>query len=214
MSRGPFRNRSIVPAALAIALIAVGAAPVSNSDECACAASQMRNGWCSACEVGWVAAVRIESRRLFDAIDAHGHKVDPTTFHCASCQKAIAGDGFCGACKVGFVEKEAYFSRLTWALGRGTVLTDDDIECGKCAAHLSSAGWCDKCKRGLVGHFAYKDKKLFRIAARGRAVLIQAIAKVSDCEDCAIALAIDRWCPKCRVSYEDGKLVKGAKSDE
>lgn len=193
---------------LCAALILVpGAAPVLDTGKCECATAKLQNGWCGACDVGWVAAIRIESRKLFEAIDAHGHKVDPTSYDCKSCKVAIESDGFCETCKTGFVNKEAYFSRLTWALGRGTVVKRDELNCPKCITHLGAAGWCEKCSRGFVGNFAYSDRKLFSVASRGRAVLIQAIAKAEDCEDCAVAMAIDRWCPICRKSYEDGKLV-------
>lgn len=198
----------LVAAACAALVLIPGAAPVLDTGQCECEAAKAQNGWCSACDVGWVAAVRIESRKLFDAIDAHGHKVDPTTYGCKSCQTAIESDGFCDTCKTGFVRKEAYFSRLTWALGLGTVVKRDELKCPACIAHQGSAGWCERCSRGLVGHFAYTDRGLFKIASRGREVLIQAIAKIGDCEDCAVAMAIDRWCPICRKSYEDGELVE------
>ena len=40
---------------------------------CDCAPARRHNEWCAACDTGWVAGFRVESRTLFDALDAHGH---------------------------------------------------------------------------------------------------------------------------------------------
>ena len=57
----------------------VGPPPATNRD-CKCADSKTVNGWCSKCGVGYVAAVKIKSKPLFDAIDTvkYGQSSIPT----------------------------------------------------------------------------------------------------------------------------------------
>ena len=41
-----------------------------------CPTGGLLSEWCDACETGTVATLRVESRMLFEALDAHGHDLD------------------------------------------------------------------------------------------------------------------------------------------
>ncbi len=191
------------------ALILLRTEPSSPARACTCAATKTSNGWCGGCDIGYVAGVQIKSRELFEAIDAHGHQVDPNSYRCESCREALATDGFCGACKTGFVRKEAYFSKLTYYLAKGSARDPSEIKCSACRENSAHQGWCDACGVGMVGRFAFTDRADFEAASKAQRVLIRAIELAAKCEICAIAMAVDRSCYRCNISYEDGE-----KSDE
>ncbi len=179
----------------------------SAGNVCTCATLKERGGWCDACKVGYVAAVRIDSEALFHAIDAHGHDIRPDSFRCTTCRKMIASDGFCGSCKTGFVNGQAYFSRLTYLLATGTVRPAGKITCAKCRTHLSKPGWCEPCGVGMVGHVAFKNKEKFLRAKLAYEGLLAAVATVPKCLSCAVAMAVDRSCRRCKKTYLHGKPV-------
>lgn len=184
-----------------------GGVDAGPGEQCTCAVNREVGGWCDVCHVGYVAAVRIDSKPFFEALDAHGHSIRPASIRCAGCRKALKQDGFCHKCHVGFVDGEAYFSKLTYLLARGIVTPSASIDCPQCRMHLKHPGWCDKCQRGMVGFAAYRDKQLFAQAARARAVLRESIEMIPECLSCAIAKAVDRKCRKCGKSFENGEVV-------
>ena len=100
--------------------------------DCTCPDSKVSSGWCRACQVGYVASVEIRSALLFEALDAHGHQINPDSIECGSCRTALESDGFCDACKRGFVAKELYFSPLTYHLAKGKVRDTSRIACRTC----------------------------------------------------------------------------------
>ena len=172
--------------------------------ECRCVTAKLTNGWCSQCEVGYVASVKIPSYMLFEALDAHGHTVSPDRIKCESCQKVLQNDGFCERCKIGFVRKKAYFSRLTYCLARGDVKDLSKITCSSCR-QLKEPGWCDHCKMGLVGNVAFRDRESLAQAAKEYRLLLSAVETLKRCEMCAVARFTGSKCPKCQISYRDGK---------
>lgn len=193
--------------------LAYGVGVSASDSPSRCQFSKEHNDWCSACDVGYVAAVPIRSRDLFEAIDAHGHDVNTESFDCEGCKQAIRTEGFCPKCKVGFVHEQAYFSKLTWLLGMGEVRPADSLHCDTCRKHVEKPGWCDHCKLGMVGHFAYRDKNRFDEAVKAYGSLQKAIKTVDQCPSCAIAIAVDRSCHHCKKSYEDGELVEPSRSE-
>jgi len=211
----PLRTNTMTYAA-SLLLATVGCAAGASASElpCACPANQVRGGWCDACDVGYVASVRIESRELFEAIDAHGHDVNPSSFRCESCKEAIKSDGFCRDCKVGFVGQQAYFSRLTYLLAKGAVTPPGSMTCDECRKHIQEPGWCAKCDVGMVGHVAYRDKARFTEAVKAYEALRKAIRTADECPSCAIAIAVDRTCRRCKKSYEGGEIVRPKKSPD
>lgn len=186
--------------------------PVANmhatDPKCRCSANRVRNGWCDPCEVGYVASVKIESAALFHAIDAHGHETRPDSLRCETCRIAIESDGFCKKCRTGYIGKKAYFSKLTYLLAQGKVQKPAAVACDKCQGHIQHPGWCDTCHVGMVGHIALTDRGTFSQAVKAYNVLMKAIQYLEKCQDCAIAMAIDRKCYRCKTSYEGGKLVQ------
>src|SRR5262249_6179148 len=84
------------------------------SAPCTCGDAKGMSGWCERHGIGYVGSVRIRSWLLYETMDAHGHTLDPGNLQCPECQKAFTADGFCEAHKGGFVERKAYFSRLTF----------------------------------------------------------------------------------------------------
>jgi hypothetical protein len=196
-----------------LAALACGVGVAASDFPCRCQFSKEHNGWCGACDVGYVAAVPIQSRELFEAIDAHGHDVDTDSFHCDGCQNAIRTDGFCAKCKIGFVDEQAYFSKLTWLLGKGEVKPAGSLRCDECRRHIEKPGWCDHCKLGMVGHVAYRDRSRYDEAVKAYGALQKAIRTVGTCTSCAIAIAVNRTCHRCKKTYLDGELDKPAAKD-
>ena len=52
-----------------------------------CEEARRTNGWCAAKNVGYVASVEIRSHALYEALDAHGHDIDPAAVTCATCRR-------------------------------------------------------------------------------------------------------------------------------
>ena len=76
------------------------------------------------------------------------------------CTEAIAHDTWCDATGFGFVNKMAYFTRLTYGLAKGTVVEATTIHCEVCKAGDSNPQWCPICAggRGMVGNVAIADR--------------------------------------------------------
>jgi hypothetical protein len=175
---------------------------------CTCASARGTNGWCPVHELGYVAGVKVTSRWLYEAIDAHGHQVDLTTYNCPSCQKAIATDGFCDAHRVGFVKKQAYYSLLTYELGKAELRPEGSIACPTCRKNAVAHGWCAKSGVGMIGPFAIKDRHEYDRAAAALDVFLIANREAARCNYCAGAIITDGECPICRIRYKDGKAVR------
>ena len=60
----------------------------------------------------------------------------------------------------------------------------------------------------MVGCFAFENREDYAQAAKARKVLIAAIEMADTCETCAIAMAVDRRCYRCKISHEDGHSMK------
>ncbi len=174
---------------------------------CTCDADKLKNGWCHKCKVGYVAAVAITSEVLFETLDAHGHHIDADSMKCESCQKALVSDGFCERCNWGFVEKQLYYSKLTYLLAKGKPKNLSSIKCAGCRKNMLKPGWCDSCKVGIVGNVAFDDKKMFGQASREYHKLLAAVKTARRCELCAVALFTDTKCPTCKKTYKDGKVT-------
>lgn len=172
---------------------------------CSCEVSKSGGGWCNACDVGYVAGVEVKSEMLFEALDAHGHHIDPKSMKCESCREALANDGFCKNCQWGFVGKQLYHSKLTYYLAKGKPKTKSTISCSTCKAHTGKPVWCESCKIGRVGNAAYTDKEAFQSAAVEYGRLRQAVELSAKCENCAVAFFMGTKCLKCKISYKDGK---------
>lgn len=168
---------------------------------CTNTAAKLTNGWCAKCDVGWVANVRIKSKMLYEALDAHGHDINPASIECQSCQRALATDGFCERCRMGFVDQKLYFSPLTYYLARGQACDPAKITCRSCRKAARSHGWCTACDKGMVGNFAYTDKADYEHACEEYDLLIKAVAKSEECELCGAALFYGARCRICKIDY-------------
>lgn len=172
--------------------------------QCTCSVAKVKNGWCGDCKVGYYDAVKMKSRKLFDALA--GHDADTHEITCKSCKKALASNGYCKACNIGFVDKKHYHARVGYLLASGEAKDPAKITCAACKKASGDSGWCGACKIGMVGNMAYKDKEDFQRAADARRIVLAA-AK-SKCETCALAMVTDGECAACKVAYKDGKKVK------
>ena len=170
-----------------------------------CLLEAERGGWCETCSAGSLAAMRIESRMLFEALDAHGHEVDPESFDCAGCSLAVTTGGYCEECNRGFVEGQAYLSPLSYHLARGDVIVPSELRCDLCRENAESLGWCSDCARGVVGNIAIGDPLEHAIVAEKVRILRRAMALAGDCEICAAAMVVDGTCSRCRIDYRDGE---------
>lgn len=195
--------------AVAVLLLLLGVAPPGEG-ECTCNAARETNGWCKEHEVGYVGSVPVKSRWLFDALDAHGHDVDHSTFKCPTCRQAIASDGFCELHRVGFVAGQAYFSKLTHHLAKGRVRQVEEIACPVCRKNAETHGWCEDHQVGMVGPVEIKDRGEFEELSEAIHILHLANEAAERCEYCAVAIITDTQCPVCKISYKDGKEVPPA----
>lgn len=196
----------------AIVLLAVGFSPLIGEDtgpaDCTCPEARRINGWCEFHGIGYVGEIPIRSVLLHETLDAHGHQVDPESFQCESCRKAIATDGFCEKDRIGFIGGLAYFSRLTYELARGEWIPPEVTSCPVCRKNTEEGpGWCDDHERGMVGHTAIRDRDAYEATAKAVAILRSAIAMTERCEHCAVAMVTDTDCPYHRIFYKDGKPV-------
>lgn len=217
-------NRILALFPLLVALVAAAPIPPPADGSCTCPAARLANGWCHACEVGYVASLPIKSEILFEALDPHGHEVDPARMSCKECKAAFAADTQCKLHRIGFVGHKAYFSKLTYALAKGQVKEVSTIKCKRCKAnalrHTAKPttkpdtktpvpnGWCDLCKIGMVGNVAFRKRKDFDLASAEFRKLIPAAKTAERCGQCAYAQLYDGTCRVCAISYRGGKRVR------
>lgn len=173
-------------------------------DHCRCAAALAADGRCQKCRVGYFASVRIESEKLYEVLDPHGHQVSAALTRCAACRELISRGGYCTACNMGYVNGRGYFGRVSYHVARGRVIDPASVRrpCPK-----ADGGWCAICRLGIVGNRAFGDQADLEQARRYLAVLESAVAKAAQCEDCAMALIADSRCHRCAIEYREGKPV-------
>lgn len=197
-------------ATLAAAVLLAGAPGAPGAPEvCVCATARETNAWCPVHKLGYVGGLELESSWLHEAVDAHGHDVDPSTFTCPVCRGALASDGFCAEHKIGFVHGKAYFSKLTYRLGQAEVRRPADIACPVCRKNAETHGWCDRDRAGMVGPFTIRDRAVFEQTVRALGILELADREAKRCQYCAVAMITDTQCPFCKITYRDGKKVGG-----
>lgn len=171
-------------------------APPATGENCSsCPRARAVNGWCEPCSTGYVAGLRVPSPMLFEALDAHGHAIDPAGFRCQTCKTAITTSGYCESCQIGFVGGQAYFSRLTYIFARGTVLasTPSCVDCARAADTASY--WCTRCERGRVGNTEFRQRAEFDVAHTEYQRLAVAVAQIPRCETCAVSSFTGVRCP-------------------
>jgi hypothetical protein len=192
-----------------VALFSLAGNPVAQTqgDVCICATARATNGWCPVHEFGSIGGVKVTSRQLYEAADAHGHQVDLSTFVCPTCRSAIATGEFCDIHRVGFVGKLAYFSRLTYELARADVRSASSISCRICRKNAETSGWCAKSGVGMIGPFAIRNRHDFDLAAEALRVFKIANDAAPQCGYCAVAILTDTYCPVHRIAYRSGKIV-------
>jgi hypothetical protein len=189
---------------LVVTLFLAGGAVSPTPGVCSCMVVTEDGGWCDVHDVGYIGGVEVESKSLFEVLDAHGHDVDLATFECPSCRQAIESDGFCEEHRVGFVDERAYFSKLSYHLARGERVDLSTVYCRKCRLNAASHGWCGSCRRGMVGRTAIRDRKAYEEVVRALALVERADATAKRCPHCAAAMVTDTRCPMCAIGYRDG----------
>ncbi len=173
-----------------------------------CADARSLDGWCKEEEVGFVANVAIRSRLLWDAMDAHGHLLDLSTFTCPTCRKAIDEEGFCEQHRTGFVKKMAYFSRLTYEMARGERVDPARLRCPDCRRNAETSGSCAKHRTGMIGNVAIRDRAAWERAEAAVQILRRAVDMLPHCEWCAIAMVTDTKCPIDKTQWRGGQPVR------
>jgi hypothetical protein len=154
-----------------------------------------------------VGGVKVSSRWLYEFADAHGHEVDLSTYTCPSCRNAIATGGFCEIHRVGFVDRLAYYSLLTYELGKGESRRASTISCATCRKNSETHGWCAKSRVGMIGPFAIRNRADYDRAVSALALFSIANEASAKCHYCAGAILTDSECPACKIRYKDGKVV-------
>lgn len=192
---------------LAVALI--GSVPgVTTEAPCLqCIEAETTNGWCDACNVGWVGGIKLRSGYLWEILDAHGHQLNIENLHCDGCTRASKTDDYCSESRIGFVNGEAYFSRLTWMLAKAERHQGPVPDCSECQKNMSRAGWCSQCEVGRVGSRVLHDRAEFDNLLHDLEILEIANSASFRCEHCAAAIVTDTQCPICRIHYVNGKPV-------
>jgi len=204
--RAPLRPRLLF---LACVLASLCCGSGARTAECLCPQARRVDGWCDAHHVGYIAGLAVPSQLVHEALDAHGHQVDLTTFDCPSCRAAIAASGFCEQHSVGFVNRMAYFSRLTYEIAQGTRVDAVRSECPVCRKNSDSYGWCERHKVGTLGNVVLRDPAAYSRAAHAMTIVQEALVVAGRCERCAVAMVTSSQCPLCRITYKDGKPVRG-----
>jgi hypothetical protein len=174
-----------------------------------CAEARRTHGWCAAEQVGYVAGVEIRSHRLYEALDAHGHDIEPKAVTCGTCRKAIETDGFCPAHRMGYVGGQAFLSPLTWHIARARTIDPGTVACRVCRRHTRGIGWCDRHRVGIAGPVAIDDRARFEEFQAAYRILLAAVEKSAACDACAAALVADGYCATHRVKYKDGQAAPG-----
>jgi len=122
--------------------------------------------------------------------------------------------GWCEACGVGYVADTRIPSRELYdALdAHGHDVDAASLECASCRLAARWDGYCETHARGFVGGRAYLSRLAYHVALgepeavpEELALLAQALQTVERCERCAAAMMVDGTCPRCRLSYEDGR---------
>ena len=169
---------------------------------CSCELARKTNGWCRECGVGYVASIQVPCAILFEALDAHGHTIDPNFLRCEACRQAVANDGFCDRSGIGFVRKQAYFSRLAYYTARENLRERSSIDCAVCKKTATvHGGWCAACKIGTVGDLTLRIETDLKEAQKAIETLQSALGKLATCETCAVAIVTGGRCPLCKVAY-------------
>ena len=172
---------------------------------CTCTVALEIDGWCDVHRVGYVAGVEIRTQLLFEALDAHGHEVDLTSFDCPACRHAIETGGFCSEHRIGFVNGLAYFSRLTYLLARARSHGTPGAHRPECASAAAAGGWCESRDVGFVGSVVFRDRRDFDEVTRALDRVRRADAVGPRCEHCAAAMATDTICAVCKLEYRNGE---------
>ena len=183
------------------ALLLVLGAPALGDESCTCAEAKAFMGWCAAHRVGFVAGVEIRSAELFEALDAHGHDIDPALLRCASCRRAREIDGFCDTHGIGFVHGRAWLSMLTYQLAKAVRRDPATLACPTCRALSAGYGWCSHCARGWAGPLEIATHDDYERFSRAYDRLLEAQRTVARCELCAAAMMVGGRCPICDISY-------------
>lgn len=188
--------------------------PLPTYPVCVCPEARTANGWCDACDVGYLAGLPVRSEAVFDILHTHGHQADPETMLCESCLAELARDGFCTRHGVGFVDNELYFSRLAWYLARGEPVDAPKLECAVCRRHAgryrhdpqdgSPPGWCERCRMGYFGTLGFDDRAEFAAAMKEFEVLLRALETLDRCESCATAMLCNGRCPIHEIGFRNG----------
>lgn len=199
---------SLVEGLLLCVLLVGAGTEVSTTELCRCQDDSEIGTWCEVHAVGHLGSVAIESKELFDVLDAHGHEVIPETFDCPVCREAIETAGYCAEHRIGFVGGRAYFSRLTYTLASGERPRPEEQECTICRSNAESIGWCATHRVGRVGSVAIRDREAFDAARRAIEIVAAADELAKRCPHCAAAMVTDTRCPVCRLLYHDGRVVE------
>jgi hypothetical protein len=190
---------------LALFLLVASIAPAPADPPCTCADDRLRMGWCEAHALGHVAGVEVRSADLFDALDARGHAIEERALDCDVCRQAQRSGGFCERHARGFVDGRAYRSRLTYQVAAGALRDPDALDCPVCRKNAHGHGWCAKCGKGMLSGVEVDGRAAFEQADRAYHVLLEAVKAAERCETCAAAMVADGRCPRCQLTYRDGR---------
>jgi hypothetical protein len=201
--------RRLIGSAAVTAAMLLGVTPTARglAEACTCASSRETNGWCPVHEIGYVGGIKVTSRWLYEFMDAHGHQLDLSTFTCPTCKSAIATNGFCELHHVGFVNQLAYYSLLTYELGKAEARPPSTITCATCRKNSETYGWCARSGLGMVGPFVIRNRQDYDRAVSALKIFLVANETAKRCNYCAGAILTNSECPACRIRYKDGKAM-------
>lgn len=147
-------------------------------------------------------------------VSAARHGAGPTAVAACTCALERRRSGWCEACAVGYVAEVPIRSKPLYdALdAHGHDVDVAGLACASCREAVRADGFCTRHGRGFVGERAYLSRLAYHVARREPEAVAEelrllavAVQTAERCELCAAAMVIDGFCPRCRLSYEDGR---------
>lgn len=175
--------------------------------ECVCGTAELVF-WCPHCQMGKAFGTKLKSEKLEAALA--GHTVESDKVKCEGCLAALKSDGYCDHCHVGFRHGVAYSSPVSLTLAKGQVVAIEEVQCPTCKTNVEKGkGFCSHCDAGVVAGMVFVTKADYEAAKDADRILAKAANTAKKCEGCAVAMVTDGTCPSHKVSYKDGKKVRG-----
>ena len=170
-----------------------------------------RVGHGSCCGKSMAFGVKLASQKLYKALAGRAITApEAAKCPCPDCQKSADGKGSCDRCK--FTGGKMYNSGVAYALAKGQPMPSELVaacpdRCELCVTAHKKNGRCEKCGVGFVADRMFEKKADYLAAVEAYKTLEKAATTAKHCEHCATAMVTDGSCTKCKVKFENGRVV-------